>query len=950
MLTARIGCLPQYLIAALAPGAGGCVADSYWGVAGALADAVWVRDPGGPSITWPLTNSGKTLTNGAGAGANVRGSGAAGGTRKVYAEILVGGTSPGASNFPGVGMMPWTLGMGSVGGAGLHHLGSNGTLYLSGVSTGVTGLGNMLTGQVIMMAYDAATGKMWLGRGGTWFAGGDPGTGVNPTATVAAGLQYAPSYSSNTSSTNTTLTLRCKASECSFPLPTGFSEWGGGAVGTTLMLHGDGPDGSLTFTDSSRFARALTLAGNVAIRTLQSKFGGGSIGVPGVSGDSLAMVQSADLDFEIFDGTFEVWVLITATGTARFAYSAAGPSNTVGMSLSITGLGNLNFHAYGTGGLDMFPGAVVDLGALVAGTWVHIAVDKVGYEWFFFRNGALVLSTAARSMIAMGGAAVVPVVGNNQAGGTQPWLGYIEELRITKGYARHVAVLGAAWPTSAPADPSFASVTLLLSGDVAFTDASSLAHTVTTTVGAPAISSAQARFGAASMLFNGSSYIGYAHSADWDFGAGDFTIELDMFATTAANGTTYYLAGYGQGSTVALYAWWLIWTGGGSAQFRISSGAAAVTVNVGILGAGQWHHIAITRSGNTIRVFVDGDPGVGTGTFAGAINNPATATLTIGNVPTGFFPDFFIGHLDNLRITKGVARYTAAFARNYQGVPFSVDTLPFCDVLAGAFPVTPAPISATGATQLLLQTSGTAVVGAAPVPAVDFVDHAPACYEDAGTMSVQLHVTSGAAVIGACSVNWATSNGSAIAGTDYTASSGTANFNDATRTVTLSIPVTDNAAYAAGAAKTFTLTLSVPVGLSIVTSSVPCRIIDNDPVPGVLLTDPTLTVDVITFNSNGTLDSSGVLTAGQWHTGVPVVGIGASFELRATSIAGYVPPSASAYSTWLSLSTARAFGPIGDTPDGNTGTVLFEIRDAATHVVLDSATMIFGSHLVGAGP
>ena len=71
-----------------------------------------------------------------------------------------------------------------------------------------------------------------------------------------------------------------------------------------------------------------------------------------------------------------------------------------------------------------------------------------------------------------------------------------------------------------------------------------------------------------------------------------------------------------------------------------------------------WYHVAWTHTGGTWRVFING-------VLEGA-NAPAgsyasnTATLYLGYDPV-FGGRHFSGHIDDSRITKGVARYTANF-------------------------------------------------------------------------------------------------------------------------------------------------------------------------------------------------------------------------------------------------------------------------------------------------
>lgn len=66
-------------------------------------------------------------------------------------------------------------------------------LYLSGALQWYSTL--FVTNDIIQIAFDPSTGKVWLGRNNTWYNSsggttGDPSTGANPTATLTTGIPY----------------------------------------------------------------------------------------------------------------------------------------------------------------------------------------------------------------------------------------------------------------------------------------------------------------------------------------------------------------------------------------------------------------------------------------------------------------------------------------------------------------------------------------------------------------------------------------------------------------------------------------------------------------------------------------------------------------------------------------------------------------------------------------
>ena len=86
------------------------------------------------------------------------------------------------------------------------------------------------------------------------------------------------------------------------------------------------------------------------------------------------------------------------------------------------------------------------------------------------------------------------------------------------------------------------------------------------------------------------------------------------------------------------------------------SGSVIVSA-AGVTWAQQWYHLAFVRSGTTFYVFRDGVLLASQGSVTGAFTNFATP-LWIGNDRNG---PAVLGHMSEVRITKGVARWTTAF-------------------------------------------------------------------------------------------------------------------------------------------------------------------------------------------------------------------------------------------------------------------------------------------------
>jgi hypothetical protein len=158
-------------------------------------------------------------------------------------------------------------------------------------------------------------------------------------------------------------------------------------------------------------------------------------------------------------------------------------------------------------------------------------------------------------------------------------------------------------------------------------------------------------------LFDGSGdYLTTPTNAAFAYGTGDFTIEAWIYITLSpSNWFTIYDSSLTGGSRTDGFLFHLTssrkigcWFNG-SARF---TGNLTVPIN-------QWSHIAITRSGATWRAFVDGT--LDSGTLSNAYNFTGGG-CTIG-APVDISTNSYAlnGYLDDFRITKSIARYTATF-------------------------------------------------------------------------------------------------------------------------------------------------------------------------------------------------------------------------------------------------------------------------------------------------
>lgn len=184
-------------------------------------------------------------------------------------------------------------------------------------------------------------------------------------------------------------------------------------------------------------------------------------------------------------------------------------------------------------------------------------------------------------------------------------------------------------------------------------------HTVTLT-GNAARSATQSKFGGYSAAFDGAGDLAsVASSSDFAFGTGDFTIEFWYRQTVA--GEPFLLDFRPNSSTNGAYVTLFI-TSSSAIVFYVNAAAritSAVTVTTG-----TWYHVAVCRSGTSTRLFING---VQTGSTYTDSTSYISSPVNIG--ASGNLAFVLNGYIDDLRITKGVARYTADFSVPTEAFP-----------------------------------------------------------------------------------------------------------------------------------------------------------------------------------------------------------------------------------------------------------------------------------------
>jgi hypothetical protein len=405
------------------------------------------------------------------------------------------------------------------------------------------------------------------------------------------------------------------------------------------------------FVDNSGTPKTITVNGNPSVQPFSPflpsaaydpSVNGGSGYFDG-TGDYLTLTSNAAFAFGSGDFTVEFWY-----------YKTAEPSTTDGLVswnyLSGVHIGeNTTGIFVWVGGTNTFATST----KILLNSWSYVAVSRSGTTARLFLNGVEVSSATSTDSVSANNL----FIGASSHSATEAANGYITNVRVVKGRAVYTsaftpptAPLGA---TSGGQDPPQGTETSLLCN---FTNAGIFDNTGKNnleTVADAQIDTSVKKYGTGSMEFDGTTDCLFQPSnVNYGYGTGNFTIEfwLNLNATTtqtiisnaSADGTVQPTIYYSNGSGIRYFT---------DSADRITGGA---------LSTGQWYHIALARSGTSTKMFIDG---VQTGsTYTDTNNYGASNPLIVGDYqspPSGL--STLNGYIDDLRITKGVARYTTTF-------------------------------------------------------------------------------------------------------------------------------------------------------------------------------------------------------------------------------------------------------------------------------------------------
>ena len=409
------------------------------------------------------------------------------------------------------------------------------------------------------------------------------------------------------------------------------------------------------FKDNSTNAFAITKTGDVSVQRF-SPFNpttaysastiGGSAYFDG-TGDYLITPTDTAFNFGTGDFTIECWVYLTnssATTQTIMGVDLSASTNSIQVWYNNTA-NKITFNVYGDP-------AFVSSSTVSINSWTHLAFTRASGTFKMFINGNQEASGSMTNNFANNKF----VVGRGYATiDAEYFYGYLSNLRVIKGTAVYTANF---IPSTAPVT-AISGTSLLLN----YTNAGIVDGTMQNnleTVSDAKISTTQSKFGGSSLSFDGTGdYLKSIATPSTNLSTGDFTIEFWVYP----QGSGYY----------PCMLWWGNSSDNSYAQIYCSydtvnqdifllcgstAGGWLINTNGGAITPNAWQHIAIVRYGSAFTLYKNGVSTL-TGTSSAALGPVAPTTNYIGARVNN--TQYFTGYIDDLRITRGYARYTANF-------------------------------------------------------------------------------------------------------------------------------------------------------------------------------------------------------------------------------------------------------------------------------------------------
>lgn len=356
------------------------------------------------------------------------------------------------------------------------------------------------------------------------------------------------------------------------------------------------------------------------------------------TGDYLTVATNAAFTYGVSDFTMECWVYLTTTGAIQYIIDQrnSGTANAVIPAIYVSASNVLTYFVSNAA-------QITGTTALKANAWYHVAVSRSTLSTKMFLNGVQEGSTYTDTNNY---AASRVVVASNAATAGNYLTGYTSDVRLVNGTAVYTTTFT---PPTAPLT-AITNTSLLLSGTNAGIYDNAIKNDLET-VGNAQVSTSVTKFGTGSMSFDGTGdWLTSPNTPNLQLGTGNFTIEGWVYLNAVGAARGFVSKGT---STTG----WSV-SANSSNQVVFSYASSSIT-STGTLSVSTWYFVTVVRSGtgtNLTKIYIDGTND-GTGTVATDFNQTSIMYVGADRVAGSALN----GYIDDLRITKGIARYTANF-------------------------------------------------------------------------------------------------------------------------------------------------------------------------------------------------------------------------------------------------------------------------------------------------
>ena len=376
------------------------------------------------------------------------------------------------------------------------------------------------------------------------------------------------------------------------------------------------------------------------------------------TGDYLSIASATALQLSSSNFTVEFFIYLPAAFSANYSVvMGKGYNNANTEEWYFEGMadGTINWF-YSTNGTSYTNVAVTT--AIPAKQWCHVALSRSGNTLSCYTNGVRTYNNTSFSSTLYSGSGPVQVGGYNDGSLTLYSNCYLASTRIVKGSAVYDPTQSTLTIPTAPLT-AVSNTSLLLSyTNGAIYDNAMLSNFET--VGNAQISTSTKKYGTGSLAFDGTGdYLAAQGPAlpyvTWT--GSSYTIEYWIYANAFTQGGNSESVVIGNmGPTTSGTYWSFGPISSGVVKFYYYNGSIQSFSTSAALSTGRWYHLAFVNNNGALTIYIDG-ASAATATISGTPQTGSDLPLTIGSSNNASFN----GYLDDVRITKGVARYTGNF-------------------------------------------------------------------------------------------------------------------------------------------------------------------------------------------------------------------------------------------------------------------------------------------------